>query len=143
VQQHSGCERAELQGTQVDPPPHLRIGGIEDLEAAIEQETGLPVGAHPAADAVVGLQHPDRRARRDQITRARQARHPGTDHDDPKPAPAHDATIPALIDPSHLPCMIIRLGPGPVPYNHAWGKNAVMPVSRRYHHRHEPAIGRA
>jgi hypothetical protein len=52
VQQHPRGERAELQGTQVDPPPDLRVGGIEYLEAAIEQETRLPVGAHPAADGV-------------------------------------------------------------------------------------------
>jgi hypothetical protein len=34
----------------------LRIRGVENLEAAVQQETGLPVGAHPAADGVTGLQ---------------------------------------------------------------------------------------
>jgi hypothetical protein len=37
-------------------PLHLRIRGVENLEAAVQQETGLPVGAHPAADGVTGLQ---------------------------------------------------------------------------------------
>jgi hypothetical protein len=108
VQQHPRGERAELQGTQVDPPPALRVGGIEYLEAAIEQETRLPVGAHPAADGVPRLEHPHRRARRDEISRARQARQPGTDHDSPQSAPTHDATARSLVTLS-LPGTIMRL----------------------------------
>ena len=67
VQQHPRRERAQLQGTQVDPPSHLRVGGIEDLEAAIEQEARLPVGTHPAAHGVTGLEYPYRRSGRDEI----------------------------------------------------------------------------
>ena len=60
----------------------------------VEQETRLPVGAHPAAYGVARLEHPHCRACRDEITGAGQARQPGTDHDSPQSAPTYDATAP-------------------------------------------------
>jgi hypothetical protein len=62
MQQQAGGEGPQLQRAQVDPSPHLRIGRIEHLETAIEQEARLPIGTHPAADPITGLKHPDHRA---------------------------------------------------------------------------------
>jgi hypothetical protein len=67
-----------LRGRQRKPPPDLRIRGIEHLESAIEQEAGALIGAHPAADRIVGLEDLHGYPCRGQIGRARQAGQPGT-----------------------------------------------------------------
>ena len=67
------CPNQTLQGPQIDPPLYLRVGGIEYLEAAVEQEACLPVGAHPTADGVACFKEPYRSTGRDEIRRAGQA----------------------------------------------------------------------
>jgi hypothetical protein len=62
MQQQPRGKRAQLKRAQVDPPPYLRVGGIKHLKTAVEQEARLPVGAHPAADPIAGLKHPDHRS---------------------------------------------------------------------------------
>ena len=81
VQQRPRRERPQLQRTQVDPPFHLRIGRVEDLKAAVQQEPVSPVGPHPPADPVGAFQDLHRHPGRRQVERAGQARDPRP-HDD-------------------------------------------------------------
>jgi hypothetical protein len=85
VQQHARGERPQLQRAQVYPPLYLRVGGVEHLETAIEEEFPVPVGPHPAADGIARFEQPHRRARRGQVGRAGQSGHSGADDDDPEP----------------------------------------------------------
>ena len=62
-------------------PLHLRVGHVEDLEAAIEPKACLPVRPHPAADGVTGLQHGHGGPGRGQVGCAAQAGQPSADND--------------------------------------------------------------
>jgi hypothetical protein len=77
-----GVERAEVEGAEVDDPAHLRVAGVEHLEAPVEGEAVDPVRAHPAADGVPGLQHPDLQTAPGQRAGAGQPGQAGPDHHD-------------------------------------------------------------
>ena len=54
-----GPEGLEPQRVDVDPASYGRVGGVEDLEAAVGEEAVDAVGADPATDLVGGLEDHD------------------------------------------------------------------------------------
>ena len=49
-------EGLEVERGQVQLAPDLGVGGIEQLKAAVEQQAVSPIGAHPTAGSVGGLE---------------------------------------------------------------------------------------
>ena len=79
---HARLEGAEPQGVDVDPAADGGVGGVEQLEAAVDLEAVDALGADPAADLVGGLEHEHVVPRTDQLDGAAQAGQPGPDDDD-------------------------------------------------------------
>ena len=55
----AGVERHQLECLEVDEPGQRRVGGVEELEAAVEEELVDRVRADPTAHAVGCLEHDD------------------------------------------------------------------------------------
>ena len=55
----AGIEGHQVERLKVDEPAQRRVGGVEQLEAAVEEELVDRVGADPTAHAVGCLEHDD------------------------------------------------------------------------------------
>jgi hypothetical protein len=77
-----GQERPQPERRDVDPVPHCRVSGVEELEAPVDGEAVDTLAAHPAADGVGRLQHSHVHAGCVHGARTLQARKPGSDDDD-------------------------------------------------------------
>ena len=76
----AGPEGLQPEGVDVHPAAYGGVGGVEQLEAAVDEEAVDAVGADPTADHVGSLQHDDVAPGLGQRLRAAQAGQPGT-HD--------------------------------------------------------------
>ena len=76
----AGAEGLQGEGVDVDPAAYGRVGGVEQLEAAVDEEAVDPLGADPPAHRVGGLEHDHVPAGLDQRLRAPQPGEPGS-HD--------------------------------------------------------------
>ena len=52
----TGLERSEVQRLVIEHPAGLRIPGLQDLKAAVEQEPVLSVGSDSPANVIFGIQ---------------------------------------------------------------------------------------
>ncbi len=77
---HPGAERLQPQGVHVDDPRQGRVGGVEELEAAVHEDAVDGVRADPAAHAVVGLEDQHVQAAAHELAGAGEPREPGPDH---------------------------------------------------------------
>ena len=78
----TGAEGAQPQGAQVEGATCLRIARVEQLEPAVEQQPVDPVGAHPSARLLVGLEQDDLESGTAQHPRGDQPGQAGTDDHD-------------------------------------------------------------
>ena len=77
-----GPEAPQVQRIDVDPAPHRRVGGVEHLEAAVEEEAVDLVGALAPTHGIRCLEHHDREPGVRQHLGAPQPGQPGPhDHD--------------------------------------------------------------
>ena len=77
---HADRERPHAQRVDIDPAPHGRVGRVEHLESAVEQEAVHLVGALAAADDLLRLEQHDVLAGLRQAQRAAQAGQARPDH---------------------------------------------------------------
>ena len=83
VDPHAGAgeEPAQLERVQIEVG-RPRVAGVQDLEAAVDEEAVDPVGRQPAPDVAGGLEHVDVAARGGQPGGRRQTGQARTDHHD-------------------------------------------------------------
>ena len=68
----AGPEGLQPEGVDVHPASYGRVGGVQQLEAAVDEEAVDPLGADASADHVGGLEHHDIAAGVDQSLGAAQ-----------------------------------------------------------------------
>ena len=107
----TGSEGAQVEGVDVDPALHSRIGGVEHLKAAVEEEAVDLVGALAPTHGIRTLQHDHGPTGLREHVRTPQPGQPGThDHDirihgrNPRLSPPDpvslDNTLSKVMDPS-------------------------------------------
>ena len=79
---HPGRERGQPERGDVDPAAYGGVGGVEQLEAVVDQVAVDLVGAHAAADPVGPVEHEHRQPGLLQASGAAQAGEPGAHHHD-------------------------------------------------------------
>lgn len=87
---------AQVERGQVECPARRGIGVVEHLEAPVELEPVDPVGAHPAADLVGGLEHEHVQTGAVQPARAAQPGQARADDDHVMTSSSHGEMLPPV-----------------------------------------------
>lgn len=82
VDEEPRCERAKAQVAQREAAFRLRVGGVEDLEAPVDDEAVDAIGTHSSAGRVRRLPYVDGQTARQEIVRAGQTGQARSDHQD-------------------------------------------------------------